>query len=263
MKKINEKTAKIILLSLISFIFLPTIIIIFYDTKYTAVALILSFLMLLAVLAIAFDKQISKSEKKLRRFVKKTGLIPKPTEASMFVMAVTLLLLIFSSPDLPQEILSTISNSSNGKVILIFIYIIIGIYLSIYHAFSSRKKTKFEIQTLKWFSVVTLIGVSISTAIYIFNTREFGYIVFATWNALQAILLMFLSGKNHVGEYVELPKREARLNEVTIGFITVLVIIIVNKLIYHEHWSVTFSFIMMVWSVIGSYFEDIELSKQY
>lgn len=206
-----------------------------------------------------FGPQIQDGQKNISYFLRKKGFMPNPTEASMFVMASTILLITLTSTDIWSEISYAISGEESGKAVLVLIYILMGIYFSIFHAFSQRKRTEFENQNLKWFSVVTLALASISTAVYIFNSKEFGYIIFTIWSTLQAILLMFFSGGKYAGEFVELPTRNAKLLEILLGLLVVITVISLNKLFFAKHWSLVFSSILLIWSLIGPYFESSEL----
>lgn len=202
------------------------------------------------------DIYINKSgrRRKINHAMRKLGLMPKPTEASMFVMALTALGLLFTSGKIWSEMSFILSHDDQGKSGLVFIYIGIGIFLSIYHAFSKREKKPWEIQILKWFTVVTLIVVTISTTVFISQERQPAYLVFTIWNSIQAFALMFLTGKQYVGQYVQLPTRNATYLEVTLGVIVVISVLYLENL-FNTHWSIAFSSVLVVWSIVGSYFQ--------
>jgi hypothetical protein len=202
------------------------------------------------------DVYINKNgrRRKINHILRKLGLMPKPTEASMFVMALTALGLLLTSGEVWSEMSYVLSHDERGKSGLVFLYIGVGIFLSIYHAFSKREKKPWEIQMLKWFTVVTLVAVTISTAVYIYHAKQPAYLVFAIWNSIQAFALMFLTGKQYVGQYVKLPTRNATYLEVTLGIVVVISVLYLEGL-FNTHWSIAFSSVLVVWSIIESYFQ--------
>jgi hypothetical protein len=215
------------------------------------IALAIGFLII-----ILLDNYLETNSLQIADTLRNFRLLPKPTEASMFVMALTALILLISSNDLWTEIKWTLEHDDKGKTPLIFIYILVGISLSIFHAFSQREKTNFEQETLKWFSAVTMAGIAISTAVYVYYSKEHGYLVFTIWNAFQALVILFLSGRNHVGEFIQLPKRNARLAEILFGIIVVIVVLGIERLYFGTHWSIAFSSVLVVWSIADNYFEE-------
>lgn len=205
---------------------------------------------------VLLDLYINKNgrRRKINHILRKLGLMPKPTEASMFVMAFTALVLLLTSGDVWSEMSYILAHDERGKSGLVFLYIAIGIFLSIYHAFSKREKRPWEIQMLKWFTVVTLAVVAISTAVFVYHEKQPAYLVFTIWNSIQAFALIFLSGKRYTGQYVKMPTRNASYLEVGLGTLTVISVLYVESL-FNTHWSIAFSSVLVVWSIIGSYFQ--------
>lgn len=180
--------------------------------------------------------------------------MPKPTEASMYVMALTALLLLISNGQIWSEFGYILAHDERGRSGLLFGYVLIGMFLSIYHAFSKREKEVWEMQIMKWFTVMTLAVVAISTSVFIYVEKQPVLLVFAIWNLIQAFALIFLSGKRYTGQYVKLPKRNATYIEIVLGTLVVIVILYIENL-FNTHWSVAFSSVLVVWSILGSYFE--------
>lgn len=200
---------------------------------------------------------IDKRRKVLIPILCKWGLIPKPTEASIFVMAFTALILSLTKLEIWSEMSYVLSlgSSSESSALPIFIYIIAGIFLSIYHAFSKREKKPWEVDLLKYFTVMTLAMVAISTAVYVYHLKQPGYLIFSVWNAIQAYVLIFLKDKNGGYAHITLPTRDASYVEVMLGTLVVISVLYVESL-YNTHWSIAFSSVLIVWSMVGNYFQN-------
>lgn len=251
-RKLKDKKVAGAFLIGIFFVIQVCIIFYFFTTKEYQNSIIFESLFAGMIGLILLEKFIDKRRRKINRILRKLGLIPKPTEASMFVMALTALILLLTTGDVWSEMFYVLEHDSRGKSGLVFVYICIGMFLSIYHAFSTKEKKPWEIQMLKWFSVVTLAVITISTAVFIYTTKQPAYLVFTIWNCIQVFALVFLSGKRYVGEYVLLPKRNALPLELVLGVSVVIIVLFVER-IFDTHWSIAFSSVLIVWSLIASY----------
>jgi len=58
-----------------------------------------------------------------------------------------------------------------------------------------------------------------------------------------------------LGEYIELPTIDAKLLEIFLGLLVVIVVLGIEKYIFYTHWSVVFSSVLGYWSIIGNLFE--------
>lgn len=202
---------------------------------------------------IIIDAYVQQNRLLVIEALKRLGLLPKPTEAGMFVMALTALILMFSSGDLWDEALWLMSE--DGRYGLVIIYIAIGGVLSIYHAFSQRKKSDFEKRIMKYFSAITLVAIAVSTAVFVYESKQPAFLVFTIWNSIQAGVLMLFSGREYVGEFVHLPKRNAKLLEIVLGSVIVVVVFGIERLVFDTHWSIAVSSVLIVWLIAETFFE--------
>lgn len=249
----QQKQARILLVGLFVVMQILMLTLLMADKQYKT--LLYFELAFAGVVGLVFlDAYINKRRRKVNNVLRKLGLMPKPTEASMFVMAVTALVLLLTTGEVWSEMFYIISHDDRGKSLLVFVYVGIGIFLSIYHAFSKREKKVWEMQMLKWFTVVTLSMVAISTAVYIYHVKQPAFLVFTIWNAIQAFALIFLSGKRYAGQYIKLPTRNASYVEVGLGILVVSVVLYIESR-FQTHWSIAFSSVLIVWSIVGSYFQ--------
>ncbi len=202
-----------------------------------------------------FDRKILIKIHGIYGILRRIFPLPRPTEASLFVSALTLFLIAFTYSEFWQEVSYLTEGEKGGEAMLGIIFIFCAAGYSIFHAFSNRAKTESEMRTLKYFSVITLILASVSSSIYIINTKEFGFILFSALNIIQALNLMFFSGKKYIGENVQLSDRNADRIEILLGTILVLVVFGIEKYIYNTHWSIVFSFTLFCWSLIASFLQ--------
>lgn len=202
------------------------------------------------------DTYIQRNMQQIADFLKNFGLIPKPTEASMFVTALTATLLLISGSDVWTEIVWFIESDEKGRPFGILIYILIGIGLSVYHAFSQRAKTQFEQEVMKWYVAVTAVAIAVSSAVFIYFAKQPGFLVFTTWSSIQALAIIFFSGKNHMGEFISLPRRNARLAELILGVGVVVIVLSIERMYFNTHWSIAFSTVLAFWAIFDNYFEN-------
>jgi len=190
--------------------------------------------------------------------IEKVFPLPKPTEASLFVSSLTLILIACTYVEFWREIAYFGDGRNGGKWYLMILYAFLGAFYSIYHAFSKRNKTPGEEETLKYFSVITLIMASLSSGVYVFKSQEFGFIFFSALNFLHALKLIVLSGKKHLGDRIQISTRQAERKEIYLGIFVVLIIFGIEKYIYSTHWSILFSSVLFFWSLIGPFFHTEE-----
>lgn len=193
--------------------------------------------------------------------IEKVFPLPRPTEASLFVSSLAIILIALTYIDFWREVAYVGSGKHGGEMYLAIIYAFTGAFYSIYHAFSQREKTSGEYQAIRYFSILTLIGASFSSAVYIFNSKEFGFLFFSGLNFLHACKLLFLSGDKYLGDRIQLSNRQAERKEIFLGIIVVLLVFGVEKYIYDTHWSILFSSVLFFWSIVGSFFSRHPLDR--
>lgn len=204
-------------------------------------------------LAIYGGPLIEKHQEAWTDALEKLGLLPKPTEAYMYVISLSLMFVFFFS-DIWMDVLYLLSE--NGKFFWIVLYTFLGMGYSIYFAFSRRAKTAFEIQVLKYYSAVFAAGLAVATGIYAYQSQVEGYYIFTVWNGIQAFVLLFLSGSKHVGEYIRLPTREARRIELILGTIVVVAVLGIEKLYFDAYWAAALSTVLIVWAIVEGFFHQ-------
>lgn len=174
----------------------------------------------------------------------KMGLLPKPTEAHLFVLSFSFIgLLLF--PDFRNDLWIFFKAGVMGYIF--FIYCLLGLCFSIYFAFNQKGKTEFEKYAIKFYLALSLIALSITFMFKGLETKERYYWVFVLWNGIQ-VLVLFLSGKG-LGGGIPLSSKNVKKIELIFGVIIVISILIV-KFFYGMIWQVAVSIILTVWSIV-------------
>lgn len=195
-----------------------------------------------------FEKNIDKFLSILR----KIGILPRPTEVGLFVMAITsvLVLTIYNLWASLYKILVEIGHPIGFLILSIFFF---GLGVSIYHIFTDREKTEIEVQSMRFFMITVLIGVSILTAVFIYHEKQNGYFILSVWSALQAIILYLLSDKRWSHKTIKMPIYQATRKELYLALVIVPVTIVSAKLL-DQHWIIAFSSTLIVWSYTEIFF---------
>jgi len=168
--------------------------------------------------------------------------IPVYDELSLFLMATTLVLLYFVNTTMQVQIHNWISEYSNVWVYIIGTIFLCGLYLSIYHVFTTREKTEAEKWGMLIFAVLTNAATGIVAGLYVLkndNVRDW-QLIFPIWNIINGALLLLMLRFKIIDEEC-ISDRDAKATEVIIGLTAVLVIFIFCNYIFKLYWAITFS----------------------
>ncbi len=198
---------------------------------------------------------LDKNGRALTEFLANFGLMPRPTEAYMYVISLSLVFLLLFG-DIWNDMAWALLQDEKGNMIWIYLYTFLGACYSIYFAFSQRGKTDFEIMVLKYYTAVFAAALAIATAIYAYQTKVDGYYILTIWNGFQAIVLLALSGRDIPGEYITLPSREARRIELIAGTVVVVVVLAVQKIIFGMYWATALSSVLIAWAIAENIFRN-------
>lgn len=201
-----------------------------------------SFVIVLSVVTSYLEKNFDQFLGMLRAI----GILPRPTESGLFVMAITTLL-VFTIYNLWPTIYSMIVWVDDPRTFIVSGFLLFGIGLSIYHMFTDREKTEREVEIMKFFMVVVLIGVSISTALFVHSEKQPGYLILSVWSAVQAIVLYLLANRRWVNKTIVIDSGQATRKELYVALVVVPLVIIVAKLL-DQHWVIAFSSTLFIWS---------------
>jgi DNA-directed RNA polymerase subunit RPC12/RpoP len=169
-------------------------------------------------------------------------LIPVYDELSLFLMATTLILLYFVNTTMRVQIYNWISEYGSEWVYIIGIIFLCGLYLSVYHVFTTREKSEPEKWGMLIFAVLTNAVTGIVAGLYVLkndNVRNW-QLVFPIWNILNGILLLLMLRFKIIDEEC-ISDRDASATEVVIGLAAVLIIFALCNYVFKLYWAITFS----------------------
>lgn len=206
----------------------------------------------------AIENFFERNTDKFLSILKKIGILPRPTEVGLFVMAITtLLVLTIYNLWIPLYEMLVTTDDPRGFLILGIFFL--GLGLSVYHVFTDREKTEREIGFMRFFMVMILIGISISTAVYVYFEKQHGYLILSAWSAIQALIIYILANKRWADKTIKMPTHHATRRELYIAIVVVPIVVIGAKLL-DQHWVIAFSSTLFVWSyaeiILGSHSRD-------
>jgi len=172
-------------------------------------------------------------------------LVPTYDKLSLFLMAVTLIVLCIANSRIRNHIETFFIQAIRAHAwpVIIPLALIIGVLcLCCLPVFIRRDETVFEKRVMVAFAVLTNLVTGIIAAIYTLkNTVTTDWLlVFPIWNIINGMLLLFMVSLKVVDEEC-ISDRDASASEVIIGLMAVLVIFIFCNYVFKLHWAITFS----------------------
>ena len=166
--------------------------------------------------------------------------IPTYDELSLFLMAITLILLCIANFPMREQIQKWMATNHYLLVYIVVAIFLCGLGLSIYHVFTTREKTYIEKWIMLLFAVLTNAGAGIISGWYVLNRIQNWQIIFPMWNIINGALLLVMLRFRIVDEEC-ISDRDATAGEVIRGLIVVIVIFIFCNYVFKLHWAITFS----------------------
>jgi hypothetical protein len=169
-------------------------------------------------------------------------LIPTYDELSLFLMAVTLILLYVANIPMREQIHKWMARHHDIWVYIVAAAFLCGLGLSIYHVFTTRNKTDLEKWGMLIFAVLTNAGTGIIAGTYIIRNIDTTNwpIIFPIWNIVNSVLLLLMLRFRIIDEEC-ISDRDANATEVIIGLVAVLIIFVFCNYVFKLHWAITFS----------------------
>jgi hypothetical protein len=176
-------------------------------------------------------------------------LVPTYDKLSLFLMAVTLILLYLANGqmrdwirrDWMQDLIYFIRTES---ITYRIIFSLVPIFLIVLFSqlSTSRKTIDFKKKVMLVFAVLINAGTGIIAGIYLLrNTSVFNWLlVFPIWNIINGFLMLVMLRFGVIDEEC-ISDREATLVQIILGLIAVLVIFIFCNYVFKLYWAITFS----------------------
>jgi len=176
-------------------------------------------------------------------FEEKAGwFIPIYDELSLFLMAVTLILLCAVNAPMREWVHKMMTEFHDYRVCILALIFLGGLGLSLYHVFTTREKTLAEKYLMLFFAVLTNAGSGIIAGVYVIKNSDVRnwLIVFPIWNIVNGILLLLMLRLRIIDEDC-ISDRDATFFEVVLSLTAVVVILILCDYVFKLYWAVTFS----------------------
>lgn len=188
--------------------------------------------------------------------------VPKYNEIAIFLMAIAFVLLVLFDLDLKTSIKSVIHKAfvshAYGRetvwAFMVAVLFISGFILSIYHVFSSKRKSETE----KTLMLVFALGISgfagIIAGLQVINDYHGLLIVFPVLNILSSVVLLYLIG---FAEHSIISDEDALLQELLFGSVITGIVFYFCQFRFNFHWSITFSicvtYVMIFNNILGGF----------
>ena len=168
--------------------------------------------------------------------------IPTYDELSLFLMAVTLILLYAGNSGMRDLFRYATSHIREFGVFIFLFAFLAGLGLSLYHVFTSREKKSYEKIIMMFFAVVTNAGAGIIAGWYVIkhSSAHSWLLIFPIWNLVNGILMLLML-RYMIIEEDRISDRNATIGQVIIGLAIVLVIFIFCNFVFRLYWAITFS----------------------
>ena len=182
--------------------------------------------------------------------------IPTYDEQSLFLTAFTMLLIMLFNKNIKFDMLLLLNRkikfdeitSSFHQVIFVmgpFIFFLLaiilpGFFLSLYHVFTKRQKTRIEKHLMLLFAVITNATIGIAAGIYIIRQCPVWLMIFPILNIINCIFILIMLDARIVNETCII-ERKTTLGRVILGLTTTIIIFALCNYIFNLYWALTFS----------------------
>ena len=168
-------------------------------------------------------------------------LVPTYDELSLFLMAATLILLWITNSKMRDEVIGFAMRRIDApRLYICTIILLAGMFLCLYHIFTTRAKTDIEKRLMMIFAVTINAITGIVAGIHTIKESVGWLLVFPVWNIINGVLLLLMLRFNVIDEEC-ISDRKATLVQIILGLIAVLVIFILCNYVFKLYWAITFS----------------------
>ncbi|MEK6943172.1 MAG: hypothetical protein AABX00_03870 [Nanoarchaeota archaeon] len=175
-------------------------------------------------------------KQKTKDILLKFGLIPHYEEDTLFLMSIAAIILFLISFDLRSDFFYFFT----GSAAITIISILIGIYVSIYNAFSNKKKPTGHKFFMLFFAVIINSYIGFKSGTYILSKSSDLWIIFPILNILNSVSLILLFKMGVINEN-SISDENTNYWELVIGSFVLITIIFISNFIYKNYWAITFS----------------------
>jgi DNA-directed RNA polymerase subunit RPC12/RpoP len=170
-------------------------------------------------------------------------LVPAYDKLSLFLMAVTWILLYAVNSHLRGPIHAYFIEAHNWKVTVMVLSIPVTILImGIYQVFTKREKSDEERAIMLYFAIATNVFTGIIAAVYIIKNTEVHswQLIFPVWNIVNAVVLYLMLVANCIDENCIID-RQPTPAQIILGLVATIIIVLVCNYVFKLHWAITFS----------------------
>jgi phage FluMu protein Com len=177
-------------------------------------------------------------------------LIPTYDTLSVFLMAITWILVLFTNPKTQNRLMNLMSYFPtqypvwNMLIVCLVFFAFIG--LCFYMVLSGRDKTDIEKQIMAFFAVITTIITAYAYWVYLKKSNNiFDWrIIFPIWNLINARILLQMLFTGIINEEC-ISDRQATPLQIFLGLTAVVAIFLLCNYVFKLYWAITFSICMV------------------
>ena len=163
---------------------------------------------------------------------------PSFNESTLFLMALTFLLLFITVPVLIEDI-GRLYVAGGGLVFCLSIFFVFGLILCFIHPLINRPKTDFEKTIIALFIMITNGGSGFYSGYLLLQNSSREYAIFPIVNILTVFFVyVSLVGSNTMAVIKD---DNPDLRELACSACILIVVLIYCRFVAHTHWSTTFS----------------------
>lgn len=192
--------------------------------------------------------------------------VPRYDESSLFLLSLSVILVFAGYVETPVSFLAIFIKYPKAAVG--FGFLAWGLYLSLYHAFSSKKKTESHKSAMAFFGIIINVYTAFALGDYMLKNSAAvsSYLsILSFWHIANAFYFLILLRMEIIGA-ANISDRDAEWWEVVIGSIAVSGIFFVSRYSLQNYWAVTFSLCVGYASTLnralGSLFVSLKKSSE-
>ena len=202
------------------------------------------------------------SSRKVFEYLQKLRLIPKELkETDLYILGLSFIVLLIFTQGLSHDLLRAAqwdldsTASRKGGIVYSIALLIISSPIAIYIALTNKKINKFQSYCIKFFFVVVNALIAIAIGIHSLQNASLYLEIIAIWQISQAVIFIIFSGFEEIGDFYDLPKRQARLHEVILATLIVLAVTAYGDY-KNWYWALIFSSILLVWRIADGFLKN-------
>lgn len=169
--------------------------------------------------------------------------VPRYDELSLFLTSASFFLVYFLDPELNAIAYRFLIAEFEPKLFsfyAVFLLFLCGAAFSIYHVFTTARKTDFEKWAMLYFAILVNGLTGLLAGAHMLQTSH-GYLtVFPVWNILNSFLLLLMY-RFHLIDETAITDDNAAPYQVVVGGAVVLVVFLICQYAFRLHWTITFS----------------------